>query len=89
MEKKYKNWTTAYAESVKESVEVTEAPLVMSDRDVMDTVLLAIKREFDTQVKRSPEKALVLMQQLGKIVGYGITKSNQSKGKSFRYDLKK
>jgi len=71
------------------TTELEEAPLVMAERDIMDTVLSAIKKEFDKQANKSPEKALAMLQQLGKIVGYGITKSNQSKGKAFRYDLKK
>ena len=48
-----------------------------------------LEKVFSKMVDKNPEKALVLMKQLGTIVGWGVTKTNQAKGKSFRYELKK
>ena len=38
---------------------------------------------------KQDEKAFPILQQLASMAGYGITKKGQSKGRSFRYDLKK
>jgi hypothetical protein len=75
---------------IKESaLQVDEAPLIMNDRDIFESITDKLKIEFDKQLKKNPEKALALMKSLGSLVGYGVTKSNQSKGKTFRYELKK
>lgn len=68
---------------------IDEAPLVMNDSDIFNSITNKLKIEFDKQLKKNPEKALALMKSLGSLVGYGVTKSNQSKGKTFRYELKK
>lgn len=74
---------------ILETTGIEEAPLVMTDRDIFKTITDALIKHFDKQADKNPEKALVLMKQLGAIVGFGVSKSNQSKGKSFRYELKK
>jgi len=75
---------------IKESaLQVDEAPLIMNDRDIFESITDKLKIEFDKQLKKNPEKALALMKSLGSLVGYGVTKSKQSKGKTFRYELKK
>ena len=68
---------------------IDEAPLIMNDRDIFESITDKLKIEFDKQLKKNPEKALTLMKSLGSLVGYGVTKSTQGKGKTFRYELKK
>ena len=66
-----------------------EAPLVMTDREVVKTILNSIERKISKMLDKNPEKALLLINEIGKMVGFGVTKTGQAKGKSFRYDLKK
>lgn len=85
---KYKTLTTSIIETATPT-ELDEAPLVMGDRDIFKTITNELEKVFSKMVDKNPEKALVLMKQLGTIVGWGVTKTNQAKGKSFRYELKK
>ena len=39
--------------------------------------------------QKQEEKNWPVLQTLARLAGYGITKKGQTKGKSFRYDLKK
>jgi hypothetical protein len=74
---------------IKES-KVEESALVMADMDIVDTILKKIKDDiFSDRAKKRFEKSWPKVQALAKMAGYGITKSNQTKGKTFRYDLKK
>jgi len=73
-----------------EDVEIEEAPLVMDDMAILKTFF----NEIETRVSKlkrmkQDEKAFPILQQLASMAGYGITKKGQSKGRSFRYDLKK
>lgn len=93
---KYKTLTTSIIETANPTeVEfenrnyLDEAPLIMADRDIFKTITNELEKVFSKMVDKNPEKALVLMKQLGTIVGWGVTKTNQAKGKSFRYELKK
>lgn len=85
---KYKTLTTSIIETANPT-ELDEAPLIMADRDIFKTITNELEKVFSKMVDKNPEKALVLMKQLGTIVGWGVTKTNQAKGKSFRYELKK
>ena len=85
---KYKTLTTSIIETATPT-ELDEAPLIMADRDIFKTITNELEKVFSKMVDKNPEKALVLMKQLGTIVGWGVTKTNQAKGKSFRYELKK
>ena len=67
-----------------------EAPLVMSDMDIVRSILKKIEDDLDKlKVKRQFEKGWVKVQALAKMAGYKVTKTAQAKGKTFRYDLKK
>jgi len=69
---------------------IDEAPLVMHDIDMSKTLFKKIETDMlkNNRSKKS-EKNWPILQQLADIAGFGITKSGQAKGKSFRYDLKK
>jgi altronate dehydratase len=73
-----------------EDVEIEEAPLVMDDMAILKTFFSEIEGRI-SKLKRmkQDEKAFPILQQLASMAGYGITKKGQSKGRSFRYDLKK
>ena len=73
-----------------EDVEIEEAPLVMDDMAILKTFFSEIETRV-SKLKRmkQDEKAFPILQQLASMAGYGITKKGQSKGRSFRYDLKK
>ena len=74
----------------KEKSNLDEAPLVMNDMDMIDTLFNKIKSDMmKAKRKNQGEKNWPALQQLAKMAGYGITKSGQAKDKSFRYDLKK
>ena len=67
-----------------------EAPLVMQDMDIVDTLLKKIRDDISKdRQKKQGEKNWPVLQKLAKIAGYGITKKGQDKNKTFRYDLKK
>ena len=73
-----------------ESVELEEAPLVMSDMLIVNTIVQKIMDDlYKMKIKGQFEKSWPTVKLLGKIAGYGVTKSGQSKGNTFRYDLKK
>ena len=67
-----------------------EAPLVMSDMDIVRSILKKIEDDLEKlKVKKQFEKGWVKVQALAKMAGYKVTKTAQAKGKTFRYDLKK
>lgn len=64
---------------------IDEAPLVMSDVLILKTIF----NDLEKKIMKNFERSLPLVKSLAKEVGYGVTKSGQSKGKTFRYELKK
>lgn len=74
----------------KEQQGIDEAPLVMNDMDMVETLFKKIKKDIekDHRNKRG-EKNWPKLQLLAKLAGYGISKKGQDKNKTFRYDLKK
>ena len=66
--------------------DLSEAPLVMSDRDILETIWKKVKPELEKQMKKGNLETVNNLARLGK---YKVTKDGQAKGKSFRYDLKK
>ena len=67
-----------------------EAPLVMSDMDMVDAIWNDIRNTiFKDKMKGKFEKHFAFVQQLAKMAGYKITKKGQEKGRTFRYDVKK
>jgi hypothetical protein len=74
----------------KEQSNLDEAPLVMNDMDMVNTLFHKIKDDMlKAKRKKQDEKNWPVIQQLAKLAGYGITKKGQSKNKTYRYDLKK
>jgi len=74
-----------------ESYELDEgSPLVMSDMDVVNSIVQKIMDDLHKlKIKGQFEKGFPVVNQLAKMAGYKVTKAGQSKGKMFRYDLKK
>ena len=83
----YKTLETKISET---ATGLDEAPLVMNDMDMVDTLFKKIKDDM-LKAKRSKkdEANWPILQSLSRIAGYGITKKGQAKDKSYRYDLKK
>lgn len=74
----------------KEQSNLDEAPLVMNDMDMVNTLFHKIRDDMmKAKRKKQDEKNWPIIQQLAKLAGYGITKKGQAKDKSYRYDLKK
>lgn len=74
----------------KEQSNLDEAPLVMNDMDMVNTLFHKIKDDMlKAKRKKQDEKNWPIIQQLAKLAGYGISKKGQEKNRSYRYDLKK
>jgi len=72
--------------SFKEQQGIEEAPLVMKDGDILDTVWKKVKPELEKMMSRGDLEVINNLARIGK---FKITKDKQAKGKSFRYDLKR
>ena len=72
--------------SFKEQQGIEEAPLVMSDSDILNSVWKKVKPELEKMMRKGQ---LEVVNNLARIGKYKVTKSNQAKGKTYRYDLKK
>lgn len=66
--------------------EIEEAPLVMSDREILDSIWKEVKPKLEKELKRGNMETTNMIARLAK---FKITKAGQSKGRSFRYDLKR
>jgi hypothetical protein len=76
--------------SFKEQSNLDEAPLVMNDMDMVDTLFTKIKDDMlKSKRQKKDERNWPVLQTLAKIAGYGISKKGQTKDKSYRYDIKK
>lgn len=74
----------------KANEDVNEAPLVMGDMDIVRSILDKIENDFSKlSIKGKMESSWPKLQMLAKMAGYGISKSKQDKGRTYRYDLKK
>lgn len=91
LSKKDKETLSRIADLMKNANEdVNEAPLVMGDLEILDTIMNKITADIaKDKLKGKFEKHWPKVQALAKMAGYGITKSAQANGKTFRYDLKK
>lgn len=72
--------------SFKEQQGIEEAPLVMKDGDILDTVWQKVKPELEKMMSKGD---LEVVNNLARIGKFKITKNKQAKGKSYRYDLKR
>ena len=70
----------------KEQANLDEAPLVMNDSEILDSVWKKVKPEFEKLMKKGNLEIINNFARIGK---YKITKTKQAKGRAFRYDLKK
>jgi len=66
--------------------ELEEAPLVMSDREILDSIWKEVKPKLEKELKRGD---LETTNMIARLARFKLTKSGQSKGRSFRYDLKR
>jgi len=67
-----------------------EAPLVMSDMDIVKSLTQKIEDDLHKlKIRKQFEKGWSTIQALAKLAGYKVTKTAQQKGKTFRYDIKK
>ena len=66
--------------------EIEEAPLVMSDGDMLDSIWKEVKPRLEKELKRGNTETSNMIARLAK---FKITKAGQRKGRSFRYDLKR
>ena len=66
--------------------EIEEAPLIMSDGDILDSIWKEVKPKLEKELKRGNVETSNMIARLAK---FKITKAGQSKGRSFRYDLKR
>jgi|TARA_B110000908_G_scaffold32037_1_gene38175 hypothetical protein len=72
--------------SFKEQQGIEEAPLVMSDGEILDSVWKRVKPELEKLMIKGNLEQVNNIARIGK---FKVTKDKQSKGKSFRYDLKR
>ena len=72
--------------SFKEQQGIEEAPLVMSDSDILNSVWKKVKPELEKMMRKGNLEQVNNIARIGK---FKITKDKQAKGKSFRYDLKR
>ena len=66
--------------------ELEEGPLVMSDREILDSIWKEVKKTLEKDLKRGNTERTNMIARLAK---FKITKAGQSRGRSFRYDLKR
>ena len=66
--------------------ELEEGPLVMSDREILDSIWKEVKKTLEKDLKRGNKERTNMIARLAK---FKITKAGQSKGRAFRYDLKR
>lgn len=71
--------------SFKDQQDIGEAPLVMDDSAILDSIWKKVKPELEKQLKKGNTETVNNFARMGK---YRITKDKQSKGKTYRYDLK-
>lgn len=70
----------------EEDMSIDEAPLVMSDDDILDGIWKDVKKELRKDLKKGN---LERVNMISRWVKFKITKAGQAKGRSFRYDLKR
>lgn len=69
---------------------VDEAPYVDNDMEIVRSILSKIEGDFNKlSLKKQFEKGWPKLQMIAKAAGYGISKTKQPEGKTYRYDLKK
>tara|TARA_Y100001937_G_scaffold125504_1_gene192448 strand:- start:577 stop:954 length:378 start_codon:yes stop_codon:yes gene_type:complete len=66
--------------------EIEEAPLVMSDGDMLDSIWKEVKPRLEKELRRGNIETTNMIARLAK---FKLTKAGQKKGRSFRYDLKR
>ena len=97
--KKFRQKFKSYTDAEKEidtdgdgikSDELDEAPLVMSDMDMVQALTQKIEDDLHRlKIKKQFEKGWPNLQVLAKMAGYGVSKNKQANNRTFRYDLRK
>lgn len=70
----------------KQHTQIDEAPLVMSDGEILDTIWNQVKKQLEKDLKKGNVERTNMIARLAK---FKITKAGQQRGRSFRYDLKR
>ena len=66
--------------------ELEEAPLVMSDREILDSIWKEVRKTLEKDLSRGNTERVNMIARLGK---FKVTKAGQQRGRAFRYDLKR
>ena len=74
--------------SLPEQVEVDEA-LVASDSNILQAIFNKLEPYFYAGLQKGDEKVIAQLNQVAKLVNTGVTKSGQSRNKTFMYKLKR
>jgi hypothetical protein len=69
--------------------DLEEAPLVMDDPGLLKGIFDKLEDMFKKKKGKNEKDAFAFLQQLASLAGFGLSKKAQTKGKSYRYDLKK
>jgi hypothetical protein len=87
---KFASGSAGGSKSSSKKPKLDEAPLVMSDMDMVQALTQKIEDDLHRlKIKKQFEKGWPIVQALAKLAGYRVTKSGQQRGKTFRYDIKK
>ena len=79
-----------YLQLQSEEKDLDEAPLVMSDMDMVRSILKKVEDDITKlSLRKKIEQAWPKIQVLAKMAGFKVTKSAQEKGRIFRSDIKK
>ncbi len=65
---------------------IDEAPLVMDDEAILDSIWNEVKKTLEKDLKRGNTEKVNMIARLAK---FKVTKAGQQKGRTFRYDLKR
>lgn len=74
---------------LREQKQVDEAPLVMPQRNIIDSILEGLKREIEKKFKRNQKDGMAYLDNLAQMAGYKVTDKGQQKNYLYRYDIKK
>ena len=76
----------AHCPDDEDDEEMNEAPVVMTDADILDSIWDEVKKTLEKDLKRGNTEKVNMIARLAK---FKVTKAGQQKGRTFRYDLKR
>ena len=68
---------------------IDEGPLVMPQRNIIDSILEKLKLEIEKKFKKNNKDGLAYLDNLAQMAGYKVTDKGQQKNYLYRYDIKK